>query len=155
MLSPLRNGRRTNDSVSGFPPMPHGENRHHGAVKAIDGDIAAAAERDEPFAELGRHLWYRSADLGMFRQRLHRVANRANGTARGIPALRHEKTVQSFDVLQRRRRPDDPRHELVVWYGRLGILAGLEPGKPAIGFFPRQVAACRLIRGPGGERLLA
>ena len=86
--------------------MAHGEDHYAQAIEAVEGEVAAAPERDPPLPELGIHALRRPARFRVGFEQAHPVANDAHGPARRIGVFLNQEAVQAGKIGQRSGRPD-------------------------------------------------
>ena|ERR1017187_3473462 len=98
-------GPSCRNSVAGFASATDGQNYDLLSVVAVEGDVGALAKFDNPLAELGREVFDWATDLGMLAENLHALADRFDGTAGRVRALRGEKGMEAAHIEQRRWEP--------------------------------------------------
>ena len=109
-LSPMETQSKNTSSVAHLFLVPDGKNGDIFPVEAIEGDIAAVAKVDQPFAKLGFHVFNRAADVRLMDQNPHPGPDSLYCALRskGIPGCK--EAVEPLHIGQRRRRPDQTWH---------------------------------------------
>jgi hypothetical protein len=85
--------------VTGFASVSYRQNGYGLAVIAIERQITALTERDEPFSELRWHLIDWPPDLGVPGKRLRALTNGAHGSPCRIGILRRQEVMKPLDVM--------------------------------------------------------
>src|SRR6266702_2483168 len=97
-------------SVTRFLLVPHGEDGRCFTIKAVQGDVAAVPEVDEPFTERRVHILDWATHLWLLREHLHAGADRLCRAPRSVCILQCKKAVEALHVIKRGRRPYHPWH---------------------------------------------
>ena len=98
------------DSVAGFASVADGEDYDLFSVAAVEGDIGALAEFNDPLAELGEQVFDGTADLGVLGEDFDALADGFDGAAGGVRTFGGEEGMETSDVRERWRCPDQLWH---------------------------------------------
>lgn len=90
--------RREGSGVTGFSLMPDCENDDGFTVEVVARGIAAIAEIDEPFPELFRQAFDRTADAGLCAYYLQPLADGLTCTLRGCGVFLLQKRAQPLKI---------------------------------------------------------
>ncbi len=93
------------ESISGFAAVADGEDDDLFAVEVVEGDVGSVAEFDYPLAEFGEHFLDRAADLGMFGEGFHALADGGDGAAGCVGTFGGEEIVEASEVTERSLGP--------------------------------------------------
>ena len=98
--SPAKPSAAKNCSVPRFAPVTHREDYDFFAIVAIESHVSAAAELDDPLAELYRKLFDRAADLGVLGENLDTLTDGFDGSFGGVAVFGRKKGVESGHVAE-------------------------------------------------------
>ena len=81
--------------------MAHGQDDDFIVHQAIQRDISAVAEGNQPFAVRRLHVRHRPSDGGMVFHHLNFLANGLDGTLSRIEVMHCQETIKALDIAQR------------------------------------------------------
>ena len=90
-------------SVAGLALVPHGEDHHLGTVEPVQHDVAAVAEVDEPFAELGVEIFHWATDAWLPREHADAITNGLDRALGGVGVTDYQVPMKALHVAQRPR----------------------------------------------------
>lgn len=86
------------DLISGFASVAHRQYDDSFPVIMVQDDISSVSEFDHPLAELRGHFFHRAANLRMFAEHFHALADCLDGALGGVGALRSQKLMEALHI---------------------------------------------------------
>jgi hypothetical protein len=86
--------------------MPYGEDDDKRIFEPVKDDIAAGAEWNQPFPELGVHVLHRASGARLRFERFHAGAYGVHSPSRGVGIVVGKEAKKPLNVSERRGRPD-------------------------------------------------
>lgn len=93
-------------SVARLFLVANGKDSDRLTVDAVQDDVAAVSEVNQPFPIFWVHLLYRATEVRLMDQNLDARADGVYGALRCVGILRYKKSVEPSNVSQCRRRPN-------------------------------------------------